>query len=201
MAQASIEFHFDFGAPNSYLVHKVIPAVSAESGIRFDYVPMLLGGVFRATGNQPPAIALKGIKNKPEYGVIETRRFCAAHGIEPYRMNPHFPVNTLKIMRGAVHALDKDYFPRYADAMYAALWEQGLKMDEDALILEVLTDAGLPAEEIMAASQDQVVKDALVANTEATVARGTFGAPTLFVGDEIFFGKDKLRDAVEWAQR
>lgn len=104
----AIEFYFDFGAPNAYLVHKVLPKVSADTGIRFDYRPMLLGGVFQLTGNQPPAMAMKGIRNKPEYQQVETRRFCAAHGIAPWRMNPHFPVNTLKIMRGAIFAQEHE---------------------------------------------------------------------------------------------
>lgn len=195
-----IEFHFDFGSPNAYLVHKVIPVVSEKSGIAFEYVPVLLGGVFKATNNVSPMQSMQGIKNKPDYQGIETRRFCKAHGISPQVPNPHFPVNTLKMMRGAVYALDKPWFSAYVDAMYAAMWERALKMDEDDVITGVLTEAGLPVAEIMAGMNDPEVKQRLIETTESSVGRGTFGSPTLFVGDEIYFGKDKLRDAVEEAQ-
>ncbi|MEM6709336.1 MAG: 2-hydroxychromene-2-carboxylate isomerase [Pseudomonadota bacterium] len=196
-----IEFHFDFGAPNSYLAWRVFPTITAETGIEFDYRPMLLGGVFKATNNQPPMMALKDVPSKLAYQEAETRRFCAIHGITDYRFNPHFPVNTLTIMRGAIYAQRQPWFSDYVSAMYAAMWEQGLKMDDPAVVAEVLNAAGLPADELLAATQDPAIKQGLVTNTEATVARGTFGAPTFFVGDEQFFGKDKLRDAVEWAQR
>lgn len=196
-----IEFHYDFGSPNAYLVHKAIPAITAKTAIEFEYVPILLGGVFKATNNVSPAVSLQGIRNKPEYQRIETERFCRAHGIEPYMPNPHFPVNTLKMMRGAVFARSTDDYARYIDAMYAAMWEQALKMDEDDVIADALDAAGLPAREIFEGMSDPAVKQELIALTETSVNRGTFGSPTLFAGEEIFFGKDKLRDAVEAAQR
>lgn len=195
-----IEFHYDFGSPNAYLVHKVIPATTARTGIEFEHVPVLLGGVFKATNNVSPAVSLQGIRNKPEYQRIETERFCRAHGIEPYKPNPHFPVNTLKMMRGAVFARSTDCYARYVDAMYDAMWAQALKMDDDDVIASVLETAGLPAREIFEGMSNPAVKQELIALTEASVNRGTFGSPTLFVGDEMFFGKDKLRDAVEAAQ-
>jgi 2-hydroxychromene-2-carboxylate isomerase len=196
-----IEFHYDFGSPNSYLVHKVIPKVASDTGIKFEYVPILLGGVFKSTNNVSPAVSLQGIKNKPHYAQIETQRFCATQGIAPQVANPHFPVNTLKMMRGAVYAATTDYYEKYIEAMYGAMWEQALKMDEDELIATALTNAGLPADEIMNGMVDPVVKKSLIEKTEQSVSRGTFGSPTLFVGDEIFFGKDKLRDAIELAQQ
>ncbi len=197
----NIEFHYDFGSPNAYLVHKVIPGVTAKTGIEFSYVPILLGGVFKATGNVSPAVSMQGIKNKPQYQGVETKRFCGAYGVEPHVANPYFPVNTLKMMRGAVYAQSTDFYQQYIDAMYSAMWEQSLKMDEDDVILSALTDAGLPAQEIIDGMSDPAVKQRLIDSTESTVSRGTFGAPTLFVGDEIFFGKDKLRDAIELAQQ
>ena len=195
-----IEFHFDFGSPNAYLVHKVVPMIAGQTGIEFEYVPVLLGGVFKATNNVSPMVAMDGIKNKPEYQRLETQRFCQAHKITPQVMNPHFPVNTLKMMRGAVFAQSQSYYLDYVNAMYSAMWEQALKMDEDDLIAGVLETAGLPVHEIVAGMADAGVKQQLIDNTERSVARGTFGSPTMFVGDEIFFGKDKLRDAVELAQ-
>jgi len=195
-----IEFHYDFGSPNAYLVHKVIPAITERTGIEFDYVPILLGGVFKTTNNVSPAVSLQGIKNKPEYQRIETQRFCATHGIKPQVANRHFPVNTLKMMRGAVFARSKDYYSRYIEAMYSAMWEQALKMDEDDVIAGVIDAAGLPGSEILEGRLDASVKQLLIENTETTVRRGTFGSPTFFVGDKIFFGKDKLSDAIEAAQ-
>ncbi|NOX50337.1 MAG: 2-hydroxychromene-2-carboxylate isomerase [Gammaproteobacteria bacterium] len=195
-----IEFHYDFGSPNAYLVHKVIPATTERTGIQFEYIPILLGGVFKVTNNVSPAVSLQGIKNKPEYQRIETQRFCTAHGIEPQTPNPHFPVNTLKMMRGAVFAQSKSYYTQYIDAMFSAMWEQALKMDEDDVISSVLDTAGLPTDEILTGATEATVKQSLIERTEMTVSRGTFGSPTLFVGEQIFFGKDKLRDAIEAAQ-
>jgi 2-hydroxychromene-2-carboxylate isomerase len=145
-------------------------------------------------------VSLQGIKNKPEYQRIETQRFCAAHGIKVQVPNPHFPVNTLKMMRGAVFARSKNYYSRYIEAMFSAMWEQALKMDEDDVIAAVLDAADLPGSEIFKNMADASVKQMLIESTESTVKRGTFGSPTFFVGQEIFFGKDKLRDAIEAAQ-
>jgi 2-hydroxychromene-2-carboxylate isomerase len=196
-----IEFHYDFGSPNAYLVHKVVPAITEKTGIEFEYVPVLLGGVFKATNNVSPAVSLQGIRNKPKYQRIETERFTRAHGISPQVPNPHFPVNTLKMMRGAVFARATDYYDKYIDAMYGAMWEQALKMDEDEVIAEALDAAGLPTQEIFTGMADPAVKQRLIESTEASVNRGTFGSPTLYVGDEIYFGKDKLRDAIEDAMQ
>ncbi len=192
----TIEFHYDFGSPNAYLVHKVIPALT-QTNVEFEYVPVLLGGVFKATNNVSPAVSLQGVRNKPDYQRIETERFCRVHGIRPQVPNPNFPVNTLKMMRGAVFARSTDYYLPYIDAMYSAMWERALKMDEDDVITEVLNAAGLPAQDIFAGMADPVVKQGLIAQTDASVQRGTFGSPTFYVGTEIYFGKDKLRDAIE----
>lgn len=192
-----VEFHFDFGSPNAYLAHKAIPQIEARTGATFEYVPVLLGGVFKATNNVSPAVSLQGVKNKPQYAQIETRRWLAAYGIEPYTMNPHFPVNTLQIMRGAVFAQSTDYFARYVDEMYRSMWVEARKMDDPAVIRASLEEAGLPVDEIIAGMADPSVKQKLIENTERSVARGTFGSPTFFVDDEIYFGKDKLRDVEE----
>ena len=195
----TIQFHYDFGSPNAYLVHKVIPALTL-TGVEFEYVPVLLGGVFKATNNVSPAVSLQGVRNKPEYQRLETERFCRVHNIRPQVPNPNFPVNTLKMMRGAVFARSTDYYLPYIDAMYSAMWEQALKMDEDEVITEALNAAGLPTRDIFAGMADPTVKQWLSEQTEASVNRGTFGSPTLYVGDEIYFGKDKLRDAIDAEQ-
>jgi 2-hydroxychromene-2-carboxylate isomerase len=196
-AMPNVEFHFDFGSPNAYLSHVVIPAIERRTGARFEYVPVLLGGVFKLTGNQSPGVSMRGIRNKPEYQQLETRRFIARHGITRFRPNPHFPVNTLLIMRGAVAAAFDGVFRPYVDAVFAAMWEGGLKMDDADVAEAALDAAGLPGARLLARAADPEVKARLVANTEQSVARGTFGSPTFFVGEEMFFGKDRLREVEE----
>jgi len=197
LANPVVEFHFDFGSPNAYLSHLAIPQIEARTGIRFQYVPVLLGGVFKATNNVSPAVSLAGIRNKPEYTRIETERFLEAYGLPAYTPNPYFPVNTLKIMRGAVFAANRDYFEAYVDAVYGHMWRQALKMDEVDVIRAALDGSGLPSAEILAGMDDQDVKAQLIANTEASVRRGTFGSPTFYVNEDIYFGKDRLRDVEE----
>jgi len=194
---ANVEFHFDFGSPNAYLAHLVIPDTERLTGAKFEYVPVLLGGVFKATGNASPAVTLQGIKNKGEYGGIETRRFLKKHAITNYQRNPHFPVNTLQIMRGAVYAKRAGFFEKYVDEVYRHMWAEPKKMDDPEVIRAALEESGLPAAEILEGINDPEVKQELIRNTENSVERGTFGSPTFYVGDEIFFGKDKLRDVVE----
>jgi len=190
-------FYFDFGSPNAYLAHKVIPGIEARTGVKFAYVPALLGGIFKATGNRSPAEAYAGIPLKLAYERRETERFVARHGITEYAHNPHFPVNTLLIMRGAVAAQRLGVFEAYVDAVYRAMWVDGLKMDDPAVVRATLDAAGLPGERLLELTQDAAVKAELIANTEDAVAHGVFGSPSFRVGDELFFGKDKLRDVEE----
>jgi 2-hydroxychromene-2-carboxylate isomerase len=192
-----IEFHFDFGSPNAYLAHLVIPEVERRTGAKFDYVPVLLGGVFKLTNNRSPAESLAGIKNKPEYERLETERFIRRHGITAYRRNPFFPVNTLAIMRGAVAAQRLGIFERYVDEIYRHMWAEPKKMDDPDVLRAALAESKLDTERLLALAQTAEIKEELRANTERSVARGTFGSPTVFVGDEIFFGKDRLRDVEE----
>ena len=198
MKDVSVEFHFDFGSPNAYLSHKVIPDVEARTGVTFTYVPVLLGGVFKATGNQSPVMAFAGIRNKPEYERLEMMRFIERHGLtQAFAMNPHYPVNTLAIMRGAVAAQHLDVFKPYVNAIYAAMWQGAQKMDDPETIRRVLAAADLPAEALMAKAQDSGIKQELMDNTTASVERGNFGSPTFFVKDRMWFGKDRLRDVEE----
>ena len=190
-------FYFDFGSPNAYLSHKVIPQIEARSGAKFAYVPALLGGIFKATGNQSPAQAFAGIPSKLAYERLETQRFVRRHRITEFAMNPHFPVNTLQIMRGAVAAQVEGVFEPYVEAVFRAMWVDGLKMDDPAVIRQALEAAGLPAEALIARSADPEVKARLIANTEGAVANGVFGSPSFLVGEEVFFGKDRLRDVEE----
>ena len=196
-AAPRVEFHFDFGSPNAYLAHLVVPEIERRTGVRFEYVPVLLGGVFKATGNASPAVTLRGIKNKGEYAALETKRFLARHGITNYHWNPHFPVNTLQIMRGAVAAQRLGCFPRYRDEVYRHMWAEPKKLDDPAVIRAALLASGLPADPLLARAADPDVKQELLANTEDSVARGVFGSPSFFVGSELFFGKDRLREVEE----
>ena len=190
------EFHFDFGSPNAYLAHKVLPGIEARTGVAFAYVPILLGGVFKLTNNRSPAESLAGIRNRLDYEWLETDRFVRRHGLK-FARNPFFPVNTLAIMRGAVAAQELGVFTAYVDAVFDHMWAEPKKMDDPAVIGAALASSGLPAAELVALAQTQPVKDRLLANTTASVERGAFGAPTFFVGDEIYFGKDRLRDVEE----
>ncbi len=197
MANVKVEHHFDFGSPNSYMAWKVIPEIEKRTGVTFENVPVLLGGIFKLTGNQPPMVAFGNIKNKPQYDMIEMQRFIARHKLGAFKFNSHFPVNTVQIMRGAVVAQMDGVLPKYMDVVFRAMWEQSKKMD-DAEVIRAELDAGsLDGAHFIARMQDADVKEKLIANTSATVERGTFGCPTFYVGKEIFFGKDRLRDVEE----
>lgn len=191
------EFCFDFGSPNAYLSHLVIPEIEARTGVKFAYVPVLLGGVFKATGNVSPAVSLAGVKNKPQYEALEMKRFLARHRIERFASNPHFPVNTLQIMRGAIVAGRAGDLPKYVDEVYRHMWAEPKKMDDPDVIRAALLESGLDADAILAGTKDPEVKAKLIGNTEAAVERGVFGSPSFFVGEELFFGKDRLRDVEE----
>ena len=193
----SIEFHFDFGSPNAYLCHLVIPDLEKRTGKPVEYVPILLGGVFKATNNVSPAISLQGIKNKGEYQALEIQRFLVRYGITDFARNPFFPVNTLKIMRGAIAAQRLDCFDRYVAEVYRHMWAEPKKMDEPDVIRQALESAALPVDEIFAGMVLPETKQALIANTNRSVEMGAFGSPTFFVDGEIFFGKDKLWEVEE----
>ena len=189
-----VEFLYDFGSPNAYFCHAVIPGIEARAGITFGYKPILLGGLFKLTNNRSPVTAFAEVKNKLEYQRLEIRRFVKKHGLTKFKMNPHFPVNTLHIMRGAVAAQRLGVAHGYNKAMFAGVWEEGLKLDDPEVIGAALAKAGIDARALMALSQEQSVKDELAANTQAAFERGAFGAPTFFIGREMWFGKETLRD-------
>ena len=188
----TVDFIFDFASPNAYLVHKVVPEIEARTGATFNYVPCLLGGIFKATGNQAPMMAFGDIKNKLEYDSLEMQRFIARHELTDFKMNPHFPVISLMLMRGALVAERDGFLPAYIDAMVKATWEDGLKLDDPEVLHKAYADAGFDADKIMADMGDDAIKAKLLENTNAAVARGAFGIPTFFVGDEMFFGKERL---------
>lgn len=188
------EFLFDFGSPNAYLSDLVLPGIEKRTGVNFDYVPVLLGGIFKATGNMSPFESLRGIKNKPEHQKVEMQRFLRRHHITTFKMNPFFPVNTLMLMRGAVAAKHEDMFQPYVRAAFHHMWEAPKKMDDPEVFRAAFASSGIDIERIIARSQNDDVKTTLIATTNDAVARGAFGSPTFFVGNEMFFGKDQLRD-------
>lgn len=194
------EFLFDFGSPNSWCAHKVIPSIEQRTGAKFTYTPVLLGGLFKLTGNQAPMLAFAGIPNKIAYEQLELRRFLAKHEL-PFQFNPNFPVNTLLIMRMAAAADMDGALAPYVDAVFRFMWETPRKMDDPAIVAQSLTEAGLDAERLAARAQEADVKARLMANTEAAAKRGAFGSPTFFVGEEMFFGKNTLGEVEELLTR
>jgi 2-hydroxychromene-2-carboxylate isomerase len=192
-----VEFQFDFGSPNAYLAELVIPSIERRTGVKFNYVPVLLGGIYKATGNLSPADSLRGIKNKPEYMALETQRFIRRHNITTFRQNPFFPVNTLMLMRGAVAARFEGLFEPYFRAAYHHMWEEPKKIDDVEVFRAAFKSSGLDIDRLMARAQQDDVKKRLIELTTDAVNRGAFGSPTFFVGGEMFFGKDQLRDVEE----
>jgi 2-hydroxychromene-2-carboxylate isomerase len=194
---ATIDFIFDFASPNAYFAWKTLPEVSARTGAAVNLIPCLLGGIFKATGNQAPMIAFSGVKGKMAYEMLETERFIKKHGLIRFRMNPHFPVNSLLAMRGLIAAETDGVTAPYVEAVLRGFWEDGLKMDDPEVFAGVLNAAGLNGPALLLRTQDAEVKQKLITNTEAAVARGAFGIPTFFVGEEMFFGKERLGQVEE----
>ena len=194
MTRPTVQFLYDFGSPNAYLSHRVIPQIEARTGVQFRYVPVLLGGLFKLANNRSPVEAFAGVPNKLAYERLEMQRFIARHGLSAYRHNPHFPVNTLQIMRGAAAAALDGQLPAYNEAMFKAMWEQGLKMDDASVIRTALDAAGLDGARTLERTQDAAVKALLLASTQQAYERGAFGSPSFLVGEQLYFGKDKLAD-------
>ena len=192
-----VEFQFDFGSPNAYLAEVAISGIERRTGVKFEYVPVLLGGIYKATNNMSPAESLRGIKNKPEYQALETQRFIRRHNITKFRQNPFFPVNTLMLMRGAVAAQFEGMFEPYFRAAYHHMWEEPKKMDDLEVFHGAFVSSGIDIDRLIARSQQDDVKKRLIDLTTDAVNRGAFGSPTFFVGKEMFFGKDQLRDVEE----
>jgi 2-hydroxychromene-2-carboxylate isomerase len=196
-APLKVEFHFDFGSPNAYLAELVLPEIEKRTGVMFDYIPVLLGGIYKATGNMSPFESLRDVKNKPNYNALEIDRFVRRHNITKFKLNPFFPVNTLTLMRGVVAAQFEGLFEPYFRAAFHHMWVEPKKMDDSQIFREAFLSSGLDVDRITARAQQDDVKKKLIENTNNAVARGSFGSPTFYVGDEIFFGKDRLREVEE----
>jgi 2-hydroxychromene-2-carboxylate isomerase len=187
----TLEFLFDFGGPNSYLAHKVLPQICATTGAEVIYTPILLGGLFKLTNNQAPLMRYAETPAKRDYEMLEFERFIKAHGIA-FKMNPHFPINSLHLMRGAVAAQHLGCFMPYVETVMAAMWENGANTGDPAVVRQLLDEAGLDGAALHAKADDPGVKAELAANTEQAAARGAFGVPTFFVDGEIYWGKERL---------
>src|SRR5450432_330983 len=194
---SSPQFMFDFGSPNAFLSHEAIPAIEKRTGVKFDYVPVLLGGIFKATNNKSPAETLAGVKNKREFHELETERFIKRFQVQPAVWNPFFPVNTLNLMRAAVAAQFEGVFAAYVEAAFHHMWREPKKMDDLEVAVKALNSSGLDGARLLARAQEPDVKAKLIENTQSAVERGAFGSPTFFVGNEMFFGKEQLREVEE----
>lgn len=192
----TFEFLFDFGGPNSYLAYKVLPEICAKSGAEAIYVPILLGGLFKLTNNQAPLVRYADTPAKRNYEMLEFDRFVKAHQL-PFKMNPHFPINSLHLMRGAIAAQHLGCFMSYVEAIMTAMWEDGANTGDAAVVRQLLDDAGLDSAALLAKADDRDVKAELVANTEQAATRGAFGVPTFFVDGEMFWGKERLGQLAE----
>jgi 2-hydroxychromene-2-carboxylate isomerase len=184
-----VEFFFDVGSPAAYLAWTQLPKIAAETGADVAYRPFLLGGVFQATGNRSPMeCAPKG-----RYMQDDLQRFATRYAV-PFRHNPHFPINTLALMRGAVglQSRDPQKFKPYVDAVYRAIWVDAKNMNDPAVVAGVLQEAGIDAQQLLALTADPEVKERLKTVTQEAVTRGVFGAPTFFVGDTMYWGQDRL---------
>jgi len=197
MVTKSLELIFDFGSPNAYLCMKALPELLDRTGADLVVTPCLLGGIFKATGNRAPMIQYADAPAKLAYENLEMRRFIEKHRLTKFRFNPHFPVNTLTIMRGAIVADDEGILDDYVDAVNRAMWEECIKMDDPEAIATFLSANGFDGPALLTRTQEPEIKAKLAQNTDAAVARGVFGIPTFFVGSAMFFGKDRLAQVEE----
>ncbi|UVK92073.1 2-hydroxychromene-2-carboxylate isomerase [Pseudomonas atacamensis] len=193
----TVEFYFDLGSPTTYLAHTQLAKICADTQSELIYMPMLLGGVFKATGNASPAM----IPAKGRYMFQDLDRFAKRYGVQ-LRFNPHFPINTLILMRAVtgMQMRQPQRFAEFVDCLFRALWVEGRNLNDPQTVAAVLTENGFDPQEIIALTNDESVKAALKENTEAAIKRGVFGAPSMFIGDQLFFGQDRL-DFVEEALR
>jgi|TARA_B100000900_G_scaffold312091_2_gene270921 2-hydroxychromene-2-carboxylate isomerase len=196
----NVDFIFDFASPNAYLCHKAIQNLEKNHDIKFNYVPCLLGGIMKLSNNQPPMVTLAEIPNKMKYEFDTAfNRFMKEHSITKFKMNEYFPVNTISLIRGAIVAQKNDFFDSYVEIILCGLWEQSLKLDSPEALHEILTEHDCHADLVIEGIAKDDIKEELIANTSKATEKGAFGIPTFFVEDEMFYGKDTLRELKEMA--
>ena len=187
-----VDFIFDVASPNTYFSHKLIPDIEKRTGVKFNYIPCLLGGIHKITNNQPPFIAYADCKNKSDYQMHEIERFVKQHSLTNYKFNSHFPPVTIQVQRGAIAAQELNIFDDYIDCMLRAMWEEDKNLSDADVLQEVLKQNGFDVSAIFEIVTSQTCKDKLISNTDSAVSKGAFGVPTFFLDDQIFFGKDHL---------
>ena len=193
-----VDFIFDFASPNAYFCHKLIPIIENRTDVSFNYIPCLLGGIFKLSGNQPPFMAFADIPNKNAYQMIEIERFVKQHQLTKYQFNSNFPINTVQIQRGSIAAQELNVFDQYLDVAITAMWEDNKNLNDLDILKATLNENNMDVEAIFNIVNSQECKDKLIANTSAAVERGAFGVPTFFLDDQIFFGKDHLYQLEEY---
>lgn len=197
----TVDFIFDFASPNAYFAHKALEGVLERTGAQANYIPCLLGGIFKLTGNQAPMIAFANVKGKNDYMMLEVGRFIKKHKLAKFKMNSAFPVNSLMLIRAAIACEQDGRLMEFIDAGLRLMWEDDKKMDDPAVFVEEITKAGFDGAKLLERTQDPEVKAILASNTQAAVDRGVFGVPTFFIGDEMFFGKERLSQVEEEISR
>lgn len=187
------KFIFDFGSPKSYLVYKLLPGIEERTKVKAEYIPVLLGGIFKSINNVSPIEAFKTVPSKGAYDDLDTKRFVKKHDLD-FNFNSNFPINTLNLMRGAVYAQENGFFEKYVEVVFKSMWVDNKKMDDIEVIQSVLKENELPTKDIFEGTQDQNVKNKLIENTNYAVEQGAFGAPSFLIDGELFFGKETLQD-------
>ena len=188
----TLDFIFDFGSPNAYLVHKVLPKFRLVNNIRINYVPCLLGGIFKQTNNRSPMEAFANVLGKSDYENLELKRFIEKHKIKNYKPNPFFPVNTLLLMRGAIVAQQENWLNNYVEAGFHHMWEDPKNMGDEEIFKNAMLSSGFNISDLLKKIQANEVKQQLITNTKRAVEKGVFGVPTFFLGNQMFFGKERL---------
>ena len=187
------KFIFDFGSPKSYLVYKLVPGIEERTKVKAEYIPVLLGGIFKSINNVSPIEAFKTVPSKGAYDDLDTKRFVKKHDLD-FNFNSNFPINTLNLMRGAVYAQENGFFEKYVEVVFKSMWVDNKKMDDIEVIQSVLKENELPTKDIFEGTQNQNVKNKLIENTNYAVEQGAFGAPSFLIDGELFFGKETLQD-------
>ena len=190
------KFIFDFGSPKTYLVYKLLPGIEKRTNTKAEYVPVLLGGIFKSINNVSPIESFKTVPAKGKYDDLDTARFVKKHNIA-FNFNSNFPINTLNLMRGAIFAQENGIFDKYVEVIFKSMWVDNKKMDDLEVTQTVLLENGLPVKAIFEGTQDEKIKDKLIKNTSEAVEKGVFGAPSMLVNNELFFGKETLQDVEE----
>ena len=193
-----VDFIFDVASPNMYFCHKLIPDFETRTGVEFEYIPCLLGGIMKLSGNQPPFVAFAEIPNKNKYQFIEIERFIKQHQLTKFKFNSNFPMNTVQIQRGSLAAQELGIFDEYLEIVLEAMWEKNLNLADIDIFQSTLSNNNIDTGSIMEIITSQDCKDKLISNTSDAVDRGAFGVPTFFFEDQIFFGKDHLHQLEEY---